>query len=78
MDDEVLGAEIASLLQAYGAAAIPVDQIVRALGLRDADAFQRVEERLVSLASEGRVRRSRVFPDRWLADGTGPADGSDR
>jgi hypothetical protein len=66
MDDDILDAEILRLLQAYGAAAIPVDHIAPAIGLRNDGAVQRVEERLISLAEEGLVRRSRVFPDRWL------------
>jgi hypothetical protein len=72
MDDELLDTEITQFLRAYGgAAAIPVDHIARALDLDDGDATRRVEQRLTSLAREGRVRRSRVFANRWLA-ATGP------
>jgi hypothetical protein len=68
MDDEILDAAIIDLLRAYGAAAIPIDKIARTLDLGDDDAGrQRAEERLVSLAEEGHVRRSRVFADRWVA-----------
>jgi hypothetical protein len=68
VDDGLLDSEITGLLRAYGgAAAIPVDRIARALGLSENDAMRRLEQRLLSLAGEGRVRRSRVFPDRWLA-----------
>jgi hypothetical protein len=67
MDDETLDAEIVRLLRAYGAAAIPADKVASAVGLGDDGAVQRVEKRLISLAGEGHVRRSRVFPDRWLA-----------
>ena len=68
MDDEPLDIEITRFLRAYGgAAAIPVDHIARAVGLADRDALTRLEQRLTSLARDGRVRRSRVFPNRWLA-----------
>lgn len=65
MDDAELDTEIVKLLHAYGAAAIPVEHIARAVCPSE-DAVQRVKERLIYLANEGRVRQSRVFPDRWL------------
>jgi hypothetical protein len=49
--------------------AVPVDRIAPAVGLGDDGAVRRVEERLMSLAEQGHVRRSRVFRDRWLATG---------
>jgi hypothetical protein len=69
MDDEPLDTEIVRFLRAYGrAVAIPVDHIARALDLDDGDATaRRVDQRLIALAEEGRVRRSRVFPTHWLA-----------
>lgn len=66
MDDAELDTEIVKLLHAYGAAAIPVEHIARAVCPSE-DMLERVKERLVCLVQEGRVRRSRVFPDRWLS-----------
>jgi hypothetical protein len=66
-DDELFDTVIVSLLQAYRAVAIPRDEIARARALEEASALRRLEQRLISLAEEGHVRRSRVFPDRWLA-----------
>jgi hypothetical protein len=69
MGDEPLDSAITGFLGAYrGAVAIPVDRIARALDPGAGDAtIRRVDQRLIALAEEGRVRRSRVFPDRWLA-----------
>lgn len=66
MDDVELDTAIVKLLQAYGAAAIPEEHIARAIGPGE-DAGPRVRERLIYLANHGRIRRSRVFPDRWLS-----------
>ena len=65
MDDAELDTEIVRLLHAYGAAAIPVEHIARAVCPTE-DAVERVTERLIHLANDRRVRQSRVFPDRWL------------
>ena len=69
MSDQELDAEILSYLQTYGAAAIPIEEIARAIAPGDEPATDTVQRRLISLSEQGRVRRSRVFPDRWL---TGP------
>lgn len=66
MNDAELDTEIERLLHAYGAAAIPIEHIARAV-CPDEDAVQRVRERLIYLANDGRIRQSRVFPDRWLS-----------
>jgi hypothetical protein len=66
--DALLDSEILRFLDSYGAAAIPVQRIARALSLQE-DEARCIETRLARMAREGRVRRSRAFPDRWLLAG---------
>lgn len=66
-NDQAMDSQILALLEAYGAAAIPIDRIAQALSPDGGNVREQVEERLLALAEEGCVRRSRVLADRWLA-----------
>jgi hypothetical protein len=70
MNDTAFDREIFEYLHAYRGAAIPIENIARAVAPNDDHGPERVKTRILALAGEGRIERSRVFPDRWLSAST--------
>jgi hypothetical protein len=66
MDDTDFDSEILEYLHAYRGAAIPIANIAKAVAPNGDHGLERVKKRILALAGEGRIERSRVFPDRWL------------
>jgi|GEM_PF-4265040 len=66
MDDTDFDSEILEYLHAYRGAAIPIANIAKAVTPNGDHELERVKKRILVLAGEGRIERSRVFPDRWL------------
>jgi hypothetical protein len=70
MDDTDFDSEILEYLHAYRGAAISIASIAKAVAPNSDHGLERVKKRILALAGEGRIERSRVFPDRWLWGGT--------